>query len=227
MKIVCNISKDYREHIELVGKDKVHIAYVGPASYVEITRKYGEKPILARLEINGTPMFQGVFITRKDSSITTLRDLKGKTFAFGDPESTMSHVVPLYMMNKAGISKEDLANHEFLKSHQNVALGVLMGDFDAGAVKEEIFHQYRDRGLRDVAWTPKISEHLFIAQSSLPEETVNKLRTALLNLKNESNAQSIMSSIKENMTALVSARDEDYDNLRLILTSVEKLASEE
>ena len=221
-EIICKISKDYQDHIDKIGNDEVDIAYLGPASYVKVTENYGLKPILVRLEINGTPSFRGVIVTRKSSAITTLKDLLGKRFAFGDPNSTMSHLVPLFMLYEAGINKNNLAGYKFLDSHHNVALGVLVGDFDAGAVKEEVFYKYKERGLKDLQWTPKISEHIFVVRSSLPKKTITELRNALLSLRYEADSKSIMSSIKNNMTALVPAKDEDYKNLRNILNTVKR-----
>jgi len=217
IQVTCRVSKNYQEHIELVGKDGVDLAYMGPASYVIMTGKYGRKPLLARLEINGTPLFQGVIITRQGSSIRTIRDLKGKSFAFGDPNSTMSYFVPLFMMQKAGVGKDMLGKQDFLSSHQNVALGVLMGDFDAGAVKEEVFVQFKERGLSDLAWSPKISEHLFVTNSTLPGKTVDILKSALLGLHDKA----VLSSIKPEVSALVPVSDSDYDNLRTIIMSLE------
>lgn len=60
------ISKDYAYHIDLIGNDELDIAYMGPASYVKMVEKYGRKPLLARLEVGGLPMFQGTIISRKD-----------------------------------------------------------------------------------------------------------------------------------------------------------------
>jgi phosphonate transport system substrate-binding protein len=49
--VVVRISIDYRQHIDLIGKDKVDIAFLGPASYVSMVDLYGKKPVLSRLEI--------------------------------------------------------------------------------------------------------------------------------------------------------------------------------
>ncbi|MEN8264845.1 MAG: phosphate/phosphite/phosphonate ABC transporter substrate-binding protein [Nitrospirota bacterium] len=220
--VTIRIAKNYQEHIDQVGRDKVDIAYMGPASFVKLIDTYGKKPILARLEINGKPTFRGAIITAKNSSLQTLSDLKEYRFAFGDPNSTMSHLVPRFMLKKAGVDINKLAGYKFLYSHHNVALGVLIGDFDAGAVKEEIFYKYKDRGLKVLAWTPAVSEHVFIASNSLPEKTVRALRNALYNLKDDEKSAAIMSAIKNNMTAMISASDKDYDNLRIILQTLEK-----
>jgi phosphonate transport system substrate-binding protein len=151
-----------------------------------------------------------------------LSDLEGKSFAFGDPDSTMSHLVPRYMLIEAGIVVEELAHYEFLRSHHNVVLGVLVGDFQAGAVKEEVFYEYEGRGLKALAWTPEIAEHLFVASKKLPAKTVGSLREAMLALKDEPGGRDVMSSIKQGVTAFVPAQDADYDNLRNILHTLEE-----
>ncbi len=218
--ISIRIAKDYQEHIDQVGNDKVDIAYMGPASFVKLIDTYGRKPILARLEINGKPTFRGAIVTAKESPIKTLSDLKKCRFAFGDPDSTMSHLVPRFMMKKAGVDTDDLDGYQFLYSHHNVALGVLIGDFDAGAVKEEVFHKYKGRGLKVIAWTPHVSEHVFVASSSLPAGTVQALRKALYDLKEEQRGAAIMSAVKDNTTAMIPAADKDYNNLRSIIRAL-------
>lgn len=221
--VKVEVAKNYQEHIDSIGKDEVDIAYMGPAPYVKMTDVYGKKPLLARLEINGKPAFQGMIVVREKSAIHDLEDLLGKRFAFGDPNSTMSHMLPRFMLWEAGANIDKLESHAFLNSHHNVALGVLMGDYDAGAVKEEVFYKYEKRGLRVITKTPFISEHLFVTRSTLPPETVDALRKALYHLKDDGEGRVIMSKIKNSMTGMVPVNDKDYDNLRIILQKLQKL----
>lgn len=221
-RVVIDIAKDYKEHIDKIGNNEINIAFMGPVSYVKLVEKYGKKPVLARLEVTGKPTFKGAIITAKDSGVKTLADLKGKRFAFVDPESTMGHLVPRYMMLKAGVGIEDLAEYEFIYNHHNVALGVLAGDFEAGAVKEDVFYEYEKRGLRVLEWTPAISEHVFVTSPLLSKETARALQEALLGLKDEKQGRAIMLKIQENLTGIVPAVDRDYDNLRDIIRTLEK-----
>ncbi len=220
--VIIDVSLDYQNHIARTGKDNVDIAYMGPASYVKMVDTYGRKPLLARQEINGKPTFHGVIIVKKDSPLRSLTDLAGKRFAFGDPESTMSHLVPRYMLWKEGVTIDNLGGYAFLANHHNVALGVLAGDFDAGAVKEEVFDEYEKRGLRDLARTPEISDHVIIATNRLSPEKIQKLRDALNSLSGKEDGRNILNSIKPSIS-LVPAKDEDYDNLREILKALAKL----
>ena len=220
--ISIEISRDYAEHIKRIGEGQVDMAYMGPASYVEAVRKYGEFPLLAQQEIKGKPYFRGVVIKKAGSPLKGLKGLRGGKFAFGDPGSTMSHLVPRYMLLEAGLGAEDY-RFEFLHSHDNVALGVLVGDFDAGAVKEETFYKYQNRGIEALSYTPRISEHLFIARRGLSAGTVESLRKAMHALSGEPGGKQVLSSIKKDLSGLVSVKNKDYDNLRRIIEGLREV----
>ncbi len=218
--IKLQIATDYVEHTRLVGEDKVDFAYLGPASYVEMSAQYGAKPLLARLEVNGEPTFKGAVIMSPGADMTNIADLKGKHFAFGSPHSTMSHLVPRYMLIGAGISAKDLGSFEFLGNHDNVASAVLLGEFDAGAVKEAVYHKNVDKGLKLLSWTPPISEHVFVASKTLPAMQVTAIRDAMLALKAAPQRDAVLHPLKKTLTGLASVTDADYDNLRKILKTL-------
>ncbi|GIW22853.1 MAG: hypothetical protein KatS3mg068_1860 [Candidatus Sericytochromatia bacterium] len=76
----------------------------------------------------------GAIIVRKDSNINTLKDLKGKRFAFGDPISTSSHIFPKMLLIKNGINPDtDFVNVLFAGTHDSVVLSVYNKKVDAGA----------------------------------------------------------------------------------------------
>ena len=220
--VAVRIGPDYAEHIAYVGMDKVDIAYMGPAAYVRMVEKYGKKPLLARMAVNGKPEFHGYLVTHKGSGVSDLASLRGKSFAFGDPASTMSHLVPRYMMLQAGIEVHDLADYQFLGSHVNVALAVLAGAFDAGAVKEEVMDLYRSQGLIAFAKTDAFSEHLFVARSDASPDFVEAVRSALFHLSDTAEGLKILQEIKQTATGLVPVDDRDYDNLRAVLTELQR-----
>lgn len=212
--IKVRIGSNYAEHINTIGEDRVDIAYMGPVSYVKLVDRYGKKPLLARQEVGGQPYLRGVIVTRHDSPLRTLASLKGKRFAYGDPDSTMSHIIPQSMLQRAGVPDRALSHRAFLGSHHNVVLAVLSGDYDAGAVKEEVFQAQAPKGLRALATTPPVADHNLVASSRLPAALTETLRHALWRLKDTPQGLSIMNALHPNMTALVPALDTDYDSLR-------------
>jgi len=221
-KINIVIAKDYSTHIQQTGVDKLDIAYLGPASYVKMTEKFGHKKLLARQAIHNKASFQGKIIVREDSDIKSISQLKNKSFAFGDPNSTMSHLVPRYMLLQHGIRTSALQKFDFLNSHDNVALSVLTGDYTAGAVKEAVFKKYKKRGIRTLATTPALSEHLYVASNKLPTALVNKIKNTLLDIHLTDEGLKALASIKPGFTRMMTVKDSDYDNLRIILGTLRK-----
>lgn len=224
--VSIEIAGTYQEHIDRCGAGRLDIAFLGPASYVKLTKAYGKRPILGAVEVNGRQTFHGVIIVRQDSPLRGLRDLKGRTFAFGDPNSTMAHLVPRSLLLQAGVGPNDLAGSKHLSNHDNIALGVLAGDFDAGAVKQDIYERYRDRGLRTLAVTPEIADHLFVACSALPHATIKAARAALLGLGNEPGGSAILRTLRSDVTGVVMVRDSDYDPLRRIIDGLKQVGIE-
>ncbi|MBT2971176.1 MAG: phosphate/phosphite/phosphonate ABC transporter substrate-binding protein [Candidatus Thiodiazotropha sp. (ex Ctena orbiculata)] len=219
--VEVRIGESYESHFDAIINDQVDLAFIGPALFVQLSDKYGVPNLLARLEIDGIPTFTGKIFTKEGSSIRTLEDLKGSHFAFGSKSSTMSHLVPRQLLFEAGIDVDDFASHRYFHSHDNVALAVLAGDADAGAVKEAVFRKYQHRGLVAVATTPDISEHLFIAPSGIDHDRVELLRRHLLHLTagNPETGQ-VLRPIKKTATALVSVEASDYKKLRDIFTAL-------
>ena len=215
--VEVRVGKDYESHIETIGNDHIDIAFLGPASYVSLTEKYGSKPLLARLEANGKPSFSGHIIVRKESPLQKIDDLKNTFFAFGDKSSTMSTLVPKAVLKQNNISLDDLTGYRHFKGHKNVAIAVLAGDADAGAVKEEILTSYEPRGLRSLAKLPDISEHLFVTSSDLHPAMVKKIREIMLSINQPEMVALILQPIKKKITGLESVKDSDYDSLRELI----------
>jgi phosphonate transport system substrate-binding protein len=219
-EVVVRIGSDYEEHLARVGADEIDIAYLGPAGYVRMVENYGQKPLLARIETRDRPVFNGYLVKRMDSDVTDIASLKGKRFAFGDPASTMSHLIPRYMLLEAGIRLEDLGNHAFLGSHTNVAIGVLRGDYDAGAVKGEVLAAYWNQGLRAFAKSEPFSEHVFVARADAEPAFLKAVTRALYGLSGTPKGRAILSGLKKGVTGMVPAQDQDYDNLRNVINSL-------
>ncbi len=219
--VQVRVGRDYIQHVEAIGLNNVDIAFMGPSSFVLMGERYGAKPLLARIAIKGKPRLSGYIVTSVNSTLRNLGDLRGKRFAFVDPDSTMGTIVPRYVMQQAGIELKTLASYQYLGGHKNVALGVLSGDYDAGAVKSEVYDEMAPRGLRVLAKLPEVSEHLFVARSDMPDKQVAQLRQALLQLQGEADGVVIMRAMNKDMTAMVPVVDADYDNLRKIQRTVE------
>jgi len=218
-KIKFTVAKSYEDNITKLGKDLADIVYIGPAAYVAMSERYSKKRILTCLTVKGKPHYKGYIFTKADNPAQNLADLAGKSFASSSKTSTMSYVVPRYMFIEAGFPFPE-KELQLRGNHNNIALAVLAGDVNAGAVKEKTYRKYEARGLKPIAITPAIPEHPFVAGNKLDDETYKEIKQAMLAIKTPEDVQRLLKPIKETLTGLSDVQDSDYDNLREIMRAV-------
>ncbi|NOR44570.1 MAG: phosphate/phosphite/phosphonate ABC transporter substrate-binding protein [Candidatus Delongbacteria bacterium] len=210
------VSQNYEGHIKVVGEDIIDIAYMGPYSYVNMVDDYGKKNIITMFETGGTAYLKGNIITGLNSNIKTLEDIKDHRTAFVSEKSTMGFIVPMYYLYKSIHEKQLFHNYKFLNNHLDVCTGVLIGDFDVGAVRHESFLKNRSKGLRSIAEFDSIPEHIIIGRKGLDKNIVKAIREALINIKSDKNSEKILKSLNPLLTGFVPAKDSDFNKLRKI-----------
>jgi len=142
------VSQSYNALVEAMEAGKIDVAYLGGSTYVAAYNKGLDVVPMAVAKLQGRTYYKSCIITRPDSGIQTLQDLKGKTFAFVTPTSTSGGVGPRFYLNKNGINPE-----EFFKSliyagkHDSVFLAVKNKKVEAGAVGDVYFSRWKERGL--------------------------------------------------------------------------------
>lgn len=218
------MSRTYEDVIDQLGKGEIVIASCGPVSYVKAREQYEVSPILRAMSKDGKPYYHGIIIVRQDSPFQGLKDLRRKSFAFGQPWSTAGHILPEYHLLKVNIRLKDLTHFSFLRYHDSVVKAVLSGEFDAGAVKDIVAYKYQKEGLRFIFSTDPIPTVPIIIRKDAPAELVRSVKTALLNLNSRDPVhQKKMDQWDEEFKyGFTETSDSDYDSIRKILRAVEK-----
>ncbi len=216
VRIVVGV--DYAAHMDATINDEIDIAFLGALPYVQLVEAVGRRPLLARFAFNGEPSFRGAIFTAESSPVAALEDLRDRRIGFGDPRSTLSAILPKYTLRKAGVTFEAVS----MQTHDNIVLGVLLDELDAGATAEEVFEENRSRGLRIVAYTPRISTHVLVASPRLGDATIARLRSALLTLVTDPRGPDVLGAIGPTFNGFVAVRDSDYDDLRAVVADLSK-----
>lgn len=214
-QVEIQIGQTYDDAGMKIGTGAFDFAYISPVIYVDAQKQYGLQP-LAIIANDGKPTYHGVITVKKGSSITSLAQLKGRKFAFGARNSNMNHTVPLWMLLSAGVKLTDLKEYGFLKTHDNVAMNIVKGTFDAGGMQPDIAEKYRAQGLEVIATSPELPEHVFVATKSLDAATVKALQNAL----NSAGIVPALKGIKGSITGAPRFTDADFDISRKIMKEV-------
>lgn len=214
------VSPDYETHVRLIGTNQIDIAYMGPVPFLVMQQRYSSRRIIAQQLVSGKPTYHGHIFVRSDSTVKTLADLKGKRFAFVDPLSTMGYRLPQYVLMQAGIRLSDLGGQAFLGSHDNVALGVLGGNFDAGSMRDFEFHIYQERGLRKLSTIPSASNHVFVAGEQISAPYFEKLKETFLSITDTHDGLDALHAIAPVITGLAAADASVFRDLESLLKSL-------
>jgi len=216
--IAIKIAPSYLAHVAAVGSGKADLAFVGPSPYVRIKDKFGGIELLARFKMRDNSNDQVVIVCLEAAPLASLADLKGKTFAFGDHQSFGSHYLPRWLLAAEGVPVRELAAYDFVKSHDNVILSVLHGDFDAGGVRLDVFRRYADRPLRILAGPFPTPPHALVGRADLDRELMDKLRRSLLGLRD----RAVLERLDPEMLEFTAVTDSDFDQARTVINFVEE-----
>lgn len=116
-----------------LASGETDMALLGPWGYVLANRNAGAQAV-ATILYDGKPTYHALIVTRPDSGIQTLADLKGKHFAFGDKGSTSGYLIPTYQFLTMGIpDPEKFFGKVVYTRHQAIETQVTRGELDAGA----------------------------------------------------------------------------------------------
>ena len=186
----------YDEMVDAFVKGEIDLAWNGPLSYVKIKRRLSDAcRVIAMRDVDVN--FTTYFITASGSGITTVEDLKGHTFAFGNRSSVQAGLLAYFFLKDSGIDpRKDLAYSSFYNDRKSttksderdVVERVISGEFDAGAVSQKVMEVMADEGSLDrdsvhIFWSsPGYSHCCFTSQSNLSPELVARIEAAFLSV---------------------------------------------
>ncbi len=193
VKIEWRSATDYAGIIEGVKAGKVDIARFGPASYSKawIVTNGEVEPLVGDLR-GGRFGYFSVVVVKNDSDYQKLDDLKGKKFAFADPNSTSGHQAPRYFMTEAGYDVDSFFGETaFSGSHENSVIALLNGTFDGAATwyNDETWSNFKrmvqkgmiEDGQVRVIWkSPRLPSSPWAMSTKLPEQMRKDVKAVLM-----------------------------------------------
>ena len=187
MKIDWTPVNDYPAVVEGLAGRKVDLAWLGGFTFVQVRLRTGNAiPIAQRVE---DEKFISYYIVPTASGARSLRDLKGKTFAFGSPSSTSGHLMPRFFLLKERINPDkDFARIAFSGAHDATVAFVASGRAEAGVLNSSVYERLIEKGdanakaVRILAKTPPYYDYNWTVRGDLDPALVKKLTDAFLKL---------------------------------------------
>lgn len=194
---------DYNGVIQGLLGGTIDMAWLGASGYAATYLQDPEavEPVLVKINLDGSFGYHSIGFARKDSGITKIEDLQGKTFGFGDPNSTSGYLIPSIEIpaeyNVTMESGDFFGEVRFTGGHEQTIVAVAGGAINAGVTWADAQGEWEDgynsgalrkavdAGLVDMndlveIWRSKpIPEGPVVLRKSLPEDVKAKM-TALV-----------------------------------------------
>jgi len=188
MKVEFTPVTDYPAAVEAMVNKKVDLVWFGGFTYVQASiRSKGQVIPIAQREED--TKFQSVFITKTDSGIKKLDDLKGKQVSFGSASSTSGHLMPRSFLLAAKIDPEkDFKRIAYSGAHDATIASVVSGKVDAAALDITVWKKFVaenrvDTKAVDVFYTtPGFFNYNWAVHADMPADLRAKVTKALLDI---------------------------------------------
>jgi len=225
MEIQPFVATDYTGVVEALRVHKLDVAFLAPASYV-LAKNEADIRVILKSERKGIPFYYAAIITRADSGIDKLEDLRGKTFAFGDSLSTTGNVFPRKMFKEHGIDPvRDFKQVLYSGGHDATVLAVLNGKVDAGATyanspdsQDTAWMRYLKnpadvKRIRAIAFSEPIPADNLVVSGALDPAIAKKVEDIFIELSRDPKGKHMLRELYQ-IDGFVRASDRDYDSVR-------------
>jgi len=204
----------YSATLESLSSGDVDFACLGAVTYVRGRARMGLVPLVQR---ESDLQFHSLIIANTGKPVYSLKDLKGKQFAFGDINSTSGHVIPYLEMKRAGINPDADFQFRYSGEHSATVKLVEMGIVDAGAVDESVYNAMIKDGransarIRVIYTSRPFVDYVYVARRGVTDSEREKFAAALLALKEGKNDE-VLKLLRA--SKFVKANDGEYGAIR-------------
>lgn len=217
-EVVLVQRKTYGEITELLGKGAIDLAFICSGPYATEKDKH-DFELLATPEINGSHFYQAYLIVNKKSRFQNLEDLRGKTFAFTDPDSNTGKLVPTNWVKELGDRSETFFGQTiYTYSHDNSIMAVAKGMVDGASVDSLVWDFYNRRNPKITSTTRVVRKSdpygmpPLVASKKLPTEARRQISELLFSMHQDDKGRRILDQLM--IDRFIAPRDEWYESIR-------------
>lgn len=191
----------YREIVDLVRSGKIDFAWLCGYPYVRFRH---ELKLVAVPLWRGHPLYQSYLIVPSgDTRSQSLGDLRGKVFAYSDPDSNSGFLYPQYLLSQQGENPALYFSRTFFTwAHRKVVEAVGIGLADGGAVDGYVWETLAEtrpdltRETRIINRSEDLGHPPFVARPDIPPVQLERFRATLLGMSGDPVGAELLKSLR-------------------------------
>jgi len=184
LRFDVKVGQSYAAVVEAIATGVIDIAQFGAAAYIVAAERAEIEPLAVQV-LEGSGVYYAGLLVRHDSPMRLVKDVAGKSVAFGDLNSTSAFVYPAAMLLAAGVDpRRDLGRVLLTGAHSTALQAVADGRVEVAAAALISYERALNQGivkpgqLRLLARSDPIPNPFLAMRAGLPTETKAALRAA-------------------------------------------------
>ena len=225
-EIKIETDKDFASFMQRVYAREFDLIHVNQLQYLQAHDQAGYQAI-AKLCESADCTIRAVIVTRTDTALHTVTDLRGKTVAFGGRDAMVSHILARELLRQKGLAPTDY-RAVFAKNPPNALLTVYNGAASAAGVgspvfeRPEIKRRVDTQQLQVLVESDPIPPLPIAVRGDLDGELVKRVRSALLNLNQDTAGPALLARI--GATHITAAEHAEYVPLSRLIDAQDHAA---
>lgn len=212
--------KTYQEANDLVRKNSVDAAFICSLAYIEGKDQFGME-LLAVPIVRGEPRYYSYIIVPEDSNINSLKELKGKTFAYTDPLSNSGKLSPEYMIVQIGENPETFFRLTFFTYSHDKSIQAVAEKMVDGAAVDSLVWDFKNatdprftKRTKIISTSPPYGIPPVVVSKDVDPALKEKLRKILFQMHEDKKGKEILDRIM--IDRFSEANDSLYDSVRVM-----------
>jgi phosphonate transport system substrate-binding protein len=218
----------YREISDMLRQDKLDFAWVCGYPFVRYRRQLR---LLAVPLYLGKPLYQSYLIVPgADATTRSILDLRGKVFAFSDPDSNSGYLYANYRLAEANERPAGFFGKSFFTwAHRKVVEAVAAGLAQGGSVDGYVwdtldkYSPELTRRTRVADRSPEFGFPPIVARASAPQEEFDAMRRALLGMAGDAEGRELLKRL--NLEGFTPGAEELFDGIDRMMKAVDRFSN--
>ncbi len=216
--------RTYEEMNSLLKKGEVNIAFICSGPYVKAQDSFGLELLVAP-SVNGSARYRSYIIVHKDSPVNDFAGLRGKVFAFTDPESNTGKVYPAYLLKSMGFTPETYFRRFLYSYSHNKSVEMVAKKIADGAAVQDIVYEYMLKTGSPYAQQTKIIKRSpyygtppVVVTTNIEPALKKRIKDAFLGMHKTQQGRAILNAMM--IDKFVEGSDRNYDTIREMMRTL-------
>lgn len=215
-------SENYQQYEEKIRAR--HAAFLLPNPWQTLVAEKSGYRVIA--QAGSSADFRGIFITRTDSNIREVGDIRGKNVSYPSHTALAACIMPQFYLHEHGINVLRDITNQYVGSQESSIMSAYLKKSDVAVTwpppwrRFQIDHPQESKHLQVILETDSLVNNSFMVRDNVPQDIASQVQQALVQLSQSPDGKNILKASETDQ--FLKADNSTYEKVREFINRFEK-----